>query len=109
MLATGDIQLSKNQSMKRLLKAINNLPFITLYRLQWITIISLVWTAIGLLLYYRGFYSELRFDYPYKENVHAAYMLRAAIFLSLSALMAYLILVEWTARFTNVSILVAWI
>jgi len=95
--------------MKRLFKAINNLPFITLYRLQWITIISLVWTAIGLLLYYRGFYSELRFDYPYKENVHGAYLLRAAIFLCLSAFMAYLILVEWTARFTNVSILVAWI
>lgn len=95
--------------MKRLLKVINNLSFITLYRLQWISIISLVWTAIGLLLYYRGFYSQLRFDYPYQENIYSAYMLRAAIFLCLSALMAYLILVEWTARFTNVSILVAWI
>jgi adenylate cyclase len=108
MLATGDIQLSKNPSMKRLFKVINNLSFITLYRLQWIAIIAMVWTGIELLLYYRGFYSELRFDYPYKENVYSAYLLRSAIFLCLSALMAYLILVEWTVRFTNVSLLVAW-
>src|SRR5688572_29426925 len=103
MLATGDIQLSKNRSMKRPFKAINNLSFITLYRLQWIAIISLVWTAIQLLLYFRAFYSELRFDYPYIENVFSAYMLRVAIFICLSAIMAYLILVEWTVRFRNIS------
>jgi adenylate cyclase len=94
--------------MKRLFKAISNLSFIALYRLQWIAIISLVWTAFELLLYYRAFYSELRFDYPYKENVISAYMLRAAIFLSLSAIMAYLILVEWTVRFRNISLLAGW-
>jgi adenylate cyclase len=109
MLATGDIQLSKKPSMKRLLKAINNLSFITLYRLQWIAIISLVWTAIQLLLYFRGFYSELRFDYPYTENIFSAYILRAAIFLCLSAIMAYLLLVEWTVRFRNISLLAGWV
>jgi adenylate cyclase len=95
--------------MKRLLKAINNLSFITLYRLQWIAIISLVWTAIQLLLYFRGFYSELRFDYPYTENIFSAYILRAAIFLCLSAFMAYLLLVEWTVRFRNISLLAGWV
>jgi adenylate cyclase len=109
MFATGDIQLSKNPSMKRLFKAINNLPFIALYRLQWIAIISVVWTGFELLLYYRAFYSELRFDYPYKENFLSAYLLRAAIFLSLSAIMAYLILVEWMVRFRNISLLAGWV
>jgi adenylate cyclase len=94
--------------MKRLLKVINNLSFITLYRLQWIAIISLVWTAIQLLLYFRGFYSELRFDYPYTENIFSAYLLRTVIFLCLSAVMAYLLLVEWTVRFRNISLLAGW-
>lgn len=94
--------------MKRLFRALNNLTFIALYRLQWIAIISLVWTGIELLLYYRAFYSELRYDYPYTENIFSAYMLRAAIFLSLSAIMAYLVLVEWTVRFRNLSLLAGW-
>ncbi|MEO5562986.1 MAG: hypothetical protein ABIR18_06110, partial [Chitinophagaceae bacterium] len=89
--------------MNRLQKAMNSLSFIALYRLQWIGLISLMWTGIQLLLYYRAFYSELRYDYPYTENVFSAYMLRAAILLCLSALMAYLLLVELRIRYRNVS------
>jgi adenylate cyclase len=94
--------------MKRILKLVNNLSFIAAYRLKWIAMITVIWTVVQLLLYYRAFYSEIRYDYPYNENVLSAYLLRAIIILCLSALMSYLLLVEWRVRYRNVSLLAGW-
>jgi adenylate cyclase len=108
MLATGNIQLPKNSSMNWFRRAIGKLSFIALYRLRWIAIISFSWTAIELLLYYRIFYSEIRYDHPYYENVFSAYMLRAVILLCMNAVMAYMILVELRVRFRDISLLAGW-
>jgi len=89
-------------------KAINHLSFLALYRLRWIVIIALSWTLIGLLLYYRVFFSGTDHDYPYTENIFSAYLLRAVIFLFFSSLMAYLLLVGLRIRFRNISLLAGW-
>jgi adenylate cyclase len=93
--------------MNPLSKAFNKLSFIGVYRLKWIVIISVSWTAIGLLLYYRTFFSESRYN-PYIENILSAYVLRAVILLCLSAIIAYLMLVELRGRFRKIPLLVGW-
>lgn len=95
--------------MNRLQKAIGNLSFIALYRLKWIMIISLIWTGVELLLYYRVFYSEIRYDYPYNENYFSAYLLRAVILLSIGAIMAFLMLVELRVRYLHLAVMLGWV
>jgi adenylate cyclase len=94
--------------MKRIQKVINNMSFITLYRLRWVALIALSWTLIELLLYYRAFFSEIRYDYPFSENIFSAYLLRAVILLVLSSVMAWLLLVEWRVRYRNMSMIAGW-
>jgi adenylate cyclase len=95
--------------MNRLQRVINKLSFIALYRLRWIVIISVSWTAIELLLYYRAFFSEIRYDHPYSENVFSAYLLRAVILLCFSSVMGYMLLVELRTRFRDFSNLLGWV
>jgi adenylate cyclase len=94
--------------MKRLLKVVSNLSFIALYRLRWIAVISISWTAVQLLLYYRVFFTGAD-SYPYVENTFSAYILRAVILICVSSLMAYLILVELRVRYRNFSLLAGWV
>ena len=94
--------------MNRLQKVMNNLSFITLYRLRWVGIIALSWTLIELLLYYRAFFSEIRYDYPFAENIFSAYFLRAVILLCFSSIMAWLMLVEWRIKYRNMSLIAGW-
>jgi adenylate cyclase len=89
-------------------RVINKFSFIILYRLRWIAIIAASWTAIQLLLYFRAFYSEIRYDYPYTENNFSPYLLRAVILLCLNSLMAYMLLVELRVRYRSVSLLSGW-
>jgi adenylate cyclase len=95
--------------MNKVQKAINKLSFLALYRIRWILIISVTWTAIEILLYYRAFYSEIRYDYPYTENIPSAYMLRIVILLCLNSLMAYLVMIGLHIKFRNSSLLAGWI
>lgn len=85
----------------------SKLSFIALYRLRWIAVIALTWTTIELLLYFRIFFTRT-IDYPYEENTTTAYLLRGIILLSITSLMAYLMLVEWRVRYRNVSLLAGW-
>jgi adenylate cyclase len=94
--------------MKKLQRAMNNLSFLAVYRLRWIAVIAISWTLIQLLLYYRVFFTGAHDYYPYRENIFSAYLLHGVVLFFLSALMAYLMLVEWRVRFRNVSILTGW-
>lgn len=94
--------------MKWFQRGMNSLSFITLYRLRWIAVISVSWTLIELLLYYRVFLTGGGANYPYSENFFSAYFLRAVILICLNSLMAYLLLVELRVRFRNVSLLAGW-
>jgi adenylate cyclase len=93
--------------MKGLQKAVSSLSFIALYRLRWIAVIAISWTAIQLLLYYRVFFTGAD-GYPYVENTFSAYFLRAVILLCISSLMAYLILVELRVQYRHFSLLAGW-
>lgn len=94
--------------MRAIPKIINQLSFIAVYRLRWITLISVSWTVIGLLLYYRSFVLGIGHDFPYNENTFSAYLLRAIILLGFSAGMAYLLLAELRVRFRNYALLSGW-
>lgn len=94
--------------MRRSQRIMSSFSFITLYRLRWVLVISFSWTIIGLLLYYRVFYAGIRENYPYTENIFTAYLLRGIILFFLSALMAYLILIEWRVRYRHLSLLAGW-
>ena len=108
MLTVENIQLSENAPVKGTSKIFKRLSFLTFYRLRWIVLISIVWTIIWLLLYYRMFYTEMRYNYPYTENDLSAYFIRAIILLLFSALMAYLLLIELRVLYRNISILAGW-
>lgn len=95
--------------MKVVHKIVKQLSFITLYRLRWITIITVSWTIVHLLLYARAFFLGAGASYPYTENTFSAYLLRGIILLCLNALMAYLLLVELRFRFRNFSLLGGWL
>lgn len=94
--------------MKAIHKIINHLSFIAVYRLRWIVVIACSWTLVQLLLYYRAFALGVSHDFPYKEDVFSAYLLRAVILLCISSLMAYLMLVELRVRFRNYALLSGW-
>lgn len=93
--------------MTRLQKAMSNLSFMAQYRLRWIAVIAVTWTAIELLLYYRVFFTGAD-GYPYVENSFGAYFLRAVILLCITSLMAYMMLVELRIRYRHVSLMAGW-
>jgi adenylate cyclase len=94
--------------MKRLQKLVSNLSFITVYRLRWMVLIAFSWTLIELLLYFRAFFSEIRYDYPFSENIFSAYLLRAIILLCFSSLMGWFLLIEWRLGYRNMSMIAGW-
>jgi adenylate cyclase len=94
--------------MRVIQKIVSRLSFTALYRLRWITLVSVSWTVVQLLLYYRAFVLGTSVKYPYAENVFSAYLLRSVILLFLTALMAWLLLVELRVRFRNYSLLGGW-
>lgn len=108
MLPAGNIRLFKKPQVKRFQKAVNHLSFIALYRLRWILIISISWTLIELFLYTRSFFSGAGYEHPYTENSFSAYLIRTIILLCMTALMAYLIMVEFRIRFRSFSLLAGW-
>lgn len=107
MLTAANIYLSKKSYMKRLQKVVSNLSFIALYRLRWIAVIAISWTAVQLLLYYRVFFTGAD-GYPYVENTISAYILRAVILFCISSLMAYIIMVELRVRYRHLALLAGW-
>lgn len=81
---------------------------VTRYRLKRIFLISLAWTIVDLVLYFRNVSSGSDADYPYQENILSAYLLRAAIFLGVSFLMSWLLLRELKIIFRERSLLFGW-
>lgn len=78
------------------------------YRLRRILVISLAWTVIDLFLYFRNVSSGADIDYPYRENVLSAYLLRSGIFLGVSILMSWLLLRELKVIFRDRALLTGW-
>lgn len=79
------------------------------YRLRRIVVISVAWTVIDLILYYRNITSGINIDYAYHETTFWAYALRFSFTLIISFIISGLMLHGLKHVFRNFSLLAGWL